>query len=108
MELCNETFVAETAAHFHFLPNVMHQVPNDEYYCASYTGVVNDSVALSLRGCFYSTYNPCAFVSKSEHLDVEYKCKYCNLEDGCNSSIKLAVLPVGVYLIIFKFTKLIF
>lgn len=88
---CNEKTVQESAYHFRFLPNAMHQAPIDDYYCAHYTGSLNNITQMMLSGCFYSTYNPCAFVTETEQHNMEYRCKYCNHHDGCNGSTVIGV-----------------
>lgn len=84
---CNHANVQIASSYFNFLPNVMSQLPSDEFYCAAYEGLKYNLTMVTLKGCFYSTYNPCAFLSTSGNMDVNsgYRCKYCNLFDGCNS-----------------------
>lgn len=86
---CNHASVQAASTHFHFLPNVMSQLPSDEFYCAGYEGLRSNTTELTLKGCFYSTYNPCAFLPMSDSniaVDSGYRCKYCNLHDGCNAA----------------------
>lgn len=98
---CNHEIVEETAYHFRFLPNVMNQVPNEEFYCALYRGILNRT-SIELSGCFYGTFNPCAFVSEVGIPNLGYRCKYCNLHDGCNSG---SMIGIGVAAIFFHFLK---
>lgn len=85
---CNHVSVQIASSYFSFLPNVMSQLPSDDFYCATYEGLKDNLTVLTLKGCFYSTYNPCAFLSTSDNMDASsgYRCKYCNLVDGCNSA----------------------
>lgn len=83
---CNHTSILTTSSHFYFLPNVMNQVPSLDFYCGLYTGHMPNNTLTTLKGCFYSTYNPCSFVTTDDLLNMEFRCKYCNLYDGCNSS----------------------
>lgn len=106
---CNHASVQIASSHFNFLPNVMSQLPSDEYYCAAYEGLKYNMTELTLKGCFYSTYNPCAFLPTSDsnmYVDSGYRCKYCNLFDGCNSGsvkmdqTKLWMVLVGVVVLL--------
>lgn len=88
---CNHASVQLASNHFNFLPNVMSQLPSDEFYCADYEGLKYNTTELTLKGCFYSTFNPCAFLPTSDSnmkIDSGYRCKYCNLFDGCNSGTR--------------------
>lgn len=98
---CNYQTVQETALHFRFLPNAMNQAPVDDYYCATYTGYINNQTALLLSGCFYGSYNPCAFVTGTETQTKEYRCKYCNHHDGCNSASTIGVSVTAFLLYLF-------
>uniref|UniRef100_A0A336MVH9 CSON008267 protein n=1 Tax=Culicoides sonorensis TaxID=179676 RepID=A0A336MVH9_CULSO len=96
---CNHASVQLAASHFNFLPNVMSQLPSNEFYCADYERSKYNLTVLVLKGCFYSTYNPCAFVSATENAETSsgYRCKYCNLADGCNSKLSLKLSSTELF-----------